>query len=313
MLTRYCLLLVALAGLPIPPNAAIAQEKKTPESSAPRELLGCWRAEEDRLLRFLPEKCHARTRGRLLVYRARYEPGVVVLQALRGKNRLRYTLEGDSLTILPAEDRGGADAKPVVYRRLAEVPAALELRPLPLGKPGTVPPDVLNEIQDELARRVREDQAVRKDPARRSDMRKVDTDNTAWLVQLVGEHGWIDATRFGARASNAAFLMVQHSGNLPLMLAALPEIEKDVRAKRLDAQPYALLYDRTMLYVGEYQRYGTQILPLGKVLLVLPMEDPEHVEQRRKELGLFSLERYLSFFKRGADDVKVRFADWNDL
>jgi len=101
---------------------------------------------------------------------------------------------------------------------------------------------------------------------------------------------------------------VQHSGHIPLMLAALPPIEKDVKAKRLNAQPYALLYDRLQINLGEKQRYGSQ---LGSnesgELVLMPLEDPARVEELRKEIGIFSLSKYLKFFEKqnGGKAVKM--------
>jgi hypothetical protein len=87
------------------------------------------------------------------------------------------------------------------------------------------------------------------------------------------------------------------------MLAALAPIEQDVKAKRLkDAQPYALLFDRTRLLLGEKQRYGTQIGADSKGgMVVLPLEDRQKVEEFRKEIGLFPLSKYLAAFGK---DVK---------
>jgi hypothetical protein len=131
---------------------------------------------------------------------------------------------------------------------------------------------------------------VRTDPGKRDEMAKVDADNTESLVKLVQEVGWIDVERFRAPTANHAFLIVQHSMHVPLMLAALPLIEKDVMAKRLAAQPYALLYDRLQIMLGEKQRYGTQIGSNDQgALVVLPLTDRKRVEELRKEIGLFPL------------------------
>jgi len=130
-------------------------------------------------------------------------------------------------------------------------------------------------------------------------MGAVDADNTAWLVKEVRELGWIDAQRFGRSASNTAFLIVQHSGDLPLMLAALPEIEKDLKSGVGDPQDFALLYDRLQLRLGNKQRYGTQIGMNEKgEPIVLPLEDHAHVEKLRKDLGLFPLTQYLAIMKQ---------------
>jgi hypothetical protein len=167
-------------------------------------------------------------------------------------------------------------------------------------------------VQEELAKRLQADQEVRKDllkgndperlkdPAKLQAMMKVDAANTAYLVGLVKEVGWIDVERFGVEAANAAFLLVQHSGDLPLMVAVLPLIEKDVKTKRLDGEPYALLYDRLQLMLGGKQRYGTQLGANDKdEPVVAALEDRAKVDQYRKELGMTPLADYLKLFESG--------------
>jgi len=173
------------------------------------------------------------------------------------------------------------------------------LEPFPLGAARPVPAEVADAIRTELATRRERDQEVRKDPARRAEMPEVDSDNTAWLRRTVGEWGWIDTERFGAPAAGAAFLLVQHSGDLPLMLAALPEIEREVHAGRLDGQDFALLFDRLQVMQERPQRYGTQIIedPNGEGWIVAPLEDPAGVDARRAGLGLEPLADYLERFE----------------
>ena len=119
------------------------------------------------------------------------------------------------------------------------------------------------------------------------------------LRGVVAELGWIDRERFGRVAANDAFLIVQHSGDLPLMLAVLPHIEAAVRERQASAQDFALLYDRTRMRLGHRQRYGTQLVgKLDGKLWLFPLEDPERVEERRTEIGLFPLATYLSLLER---------------
>jgi hypothetical protein len=195
------------------------------------------------------------------------------------------------------------------YRKLDHVPPELEPAPLAL------------ERSAGLVRRARAcDPGRARDAARpirrcartRRSTRAiaVDADNTARLRELVRDVGWIDVDRFGPEASDAAFLIVQHSGNLALMLAALPRIELDVRRKLLDAQAYALLYDRVQVMLGEKQRFGTQ---LGHAAdgsyVVMPLEDRARVDDFRREIGLFPLKQYLEFLQEHTPMKDVRFAD----
>ncbi len=94
------------------------------------------------------------------------------------------------------------------------------------------------------------------------------------------------------------------------MLAALPAIESDVKAKRLDAQPYALLFDRLKVTLGEKQRYGTQLGSDEKGnLVMMPLEDRSRMEELRKEIGLFPFADYLKLIEKQSPGKPVRFAD----
>ena len=94
------------------------------------------------------------------------------------------------------------------------------------------------------------------------------------------------------------------------MMAALPEIETDVKSGRIDGQPYALLYDRLQLYLGYKQKYGTQIgSNADGAPVVFPLIDREKVESYRKELGIFPLKTYLHFFEKRTGKKTVFMGD----
>jgi hypothetical protein len=286
---------------------------QNPEHAKPvpdfaKGLLGCWQddGDKDSVVCFEARKCIFARLGKpdTLRMRAIYEPGKVVTYSWGRKAEylFRPTDQGLILT--------GPDRKTKLYKKLEKTPAEVEVRPLPLGEAQNLSKERVQSIRRELADRTTRDQEVRTNPAKRVDMEKVDSDNTSFLIKLVKEVGWIDVERFGAKASNDAFLLVQHSGHLPLMLAALPLIEKDVKAKRLDAQPYALLFDRLHIMLGEKQRYGTQIGTNEKGELVVPaLEDPKRVEELRKSIGLFPLTKYLEFFEKENGGRPVRIQD----
>jgi RNA polymerase sigma factor (sigma-70 family) len=279
------------------------------EGPADAQLLGAWRGDKGKEtvhVLFQADKCTLQGKEGTQAFRATYEPGLVLLKIYGKKLRVQATLKDGILTLTwPDENK-----TQVAYRKLDAVPAELVLKPLALGDPREVPEEKLKAVQRELAKRYKADQAVRadlvgdpqkaNDPKKVKEMVKVDSDNTAYLVKTVKEVGWIDVPRFGKEASDAAFLLVQHSANVPLMLAALPLIEKDVQAKRLDGQPFALLYDRLQLMTGGKQRYGTQLGANDKDEPVVPaVEDRAKVDQYRKELGMVPLAEYLKLFETG--------------
>ncbi len=229
-------------------------------------------------------------------------------------------LEGDRLALTWTPTPSPFSPSPATesrrYQKLAETPAVFRLTPLALGEPGPLDPDRVAAIQGELAARKARDQEVRQPftaggnpgPEAMARLSEVDRANTAWLGELVREVGWIDARRFGPEAANAAFLLVQHSGHLPLMLAALPEILEDVEAGVLAGSAYALLYDRTRLNLGEPQRYGSQLTWDADGLFVAPLADPAGVDARRAELGMKTLAEYLGLFgeRDGGRAIPIR-------
>jgi hypothetical protein len=277
------------------------------EPTAPdctKELMGCWQHETDAnaLLNFEPARCTIAAGGQLSIFSAVYEPGTVKLSLMGHKLNAQFSISEGVLTITRDND-----AKR--YKKLDHVPDEVQLKPLEFGPPSSIAPAKVTQIQDELAKRFKTDQGVRTDPNRRNEMQKVDAENTEYVTKIVKEFGWIDVTRFGNETSNTAFLIVQHSGKLPLMLAALPEIEKDLKAGKLhDGQAYALLYDRIQTNTGGKQRYGTQIgTQEDGTMFVFPLEDRANVDKLRKEIGMFPLKQYLSYFEQNGK--KVKFVD----
>jgi hypothetical protein len=139
-------------------------------------------------------------------------------------------------------------------------------------------------------------------------MLRVDAENTAWLRGLIQRVGWIARDRFGAEAAGAAFILVQHSGDVRLMLTALPQIERELPTGSGNGQDYALLYDRTMTHLAEAQRYGTQASQdADGGWVVRCLEREPMVDDHRARLGLPPLGDYLSMLAEayGVDGVGV--------
>jgi hypothetical protein len=296
--------IITLVCLALSLWAQAADGTPTPTSTAtndPQKLLGCWKnIESGDLVRFEAAKFTQYSKGGLGFCSAKYEPGKVIVSMQGQKVEIAYTLKDKQVTL-------NAQGTIQVFEKLDNVPDEVILKPFSFGKADKLAPEKVKEIQAECKKRVVEDQAVRTNPARQSEMGTVDSDNTAWLRKVCGEIGWLDCGRFGEETSHAAFLFVQHSGDLPLMVAVLPEIEKDLKAGKMrDGQSYALLYDRMKLHLGEKQRFGTQVSSNQEGdIVVLPIEDKNKVEQYRKELGIFPHSQYLEFFKQRGGSGKI--------
>jgi hypothetical protein len=128
----------------------------------------------------------------------------------------------------------------------------------------------------------------------------VTIENREYLKALIQELGWIDLHRFGDEGSGNAIILAQHSGDLPLMVAILPFVEKECKGAGESSVMYAILYDRLQLNLGRKQRFGTQVgMDSEGHPMVLPLEDASKVEQFRKEIGLPPLAEYLKLASEG--------------
>jgi hypothetical protein len=91
------------------------------------------------------------------------------------------------------------------------------------------------------------------------------------------------------------FMVIQHA-DLPIQEKYLPMIREAAAAGRAQPRHLAMLEDRVALREGRKQRYGTQLKwnESVKAYRIAPMEDPDHVDERRKAVGLSPLAIYLA-------------------
>lgn len=128
------------------------------------------------------------------------------------------------------------------------------------------------------------------------ELDKIDSENNKLIKQVISEHGLVTISKFGQEASMYAFLLVQHMSDdeLPVMIDYLQRMKDNI--KDINKQYLALLEDRVLIYSGKKQIYGTQLTlndSTGKYES-LHIEDPDNVNIRRSEIGLGTLEEYLS-------------------
>ena len=283
-----------------------------PEERAEPGLVGVWEAptaEQPGLLSIESERVVWR-RGEDTRYSvARIDEGGLNLFFYGSVERVPVEWTGEGLLV--------GDDPPVLYRRSSEDAAALEPVALEVAEMATLDGARRDALVAELLERGERDQEVRaaaqesSSPSALGDMLRVDRDNTARMIELLADVGWIDAERFGTDAARAAFLIVQHSGNLALMSACLPHIHADWEAGRIAGSSYALMHDRLELDLGRPQVYGSQILglPTNNSFVVGPLVDPAAVDERRATVGLEPLGDYLARF---ADDLgAIGHFDWD--
>ena len=115
--------------------------------------------------------------------------------------------------------------------------------------------------------------------------------NSEKLKKIVKEYGWPTIDMVGKTASQAAWLIAQHSDkDRQFQLSVLYLMKPLAKEKKIAPSNFAYLYDRT----HQPQLYGTQGECKSEVFVPFEMELPESVESRRKEIGMQSLKDYIA-------------------
>lgn len=128
-------------------------------------------------------------------------------------------------------------------------------------------------------------------------MGKQDSLNLIAVTAILDERGWLGADVIGDKGNATLFLVIQHA-DLETQLKYLPMMQKAVEKGKARASSLALLEDRINLRQGKKQIYGSQIGtdPESGEYYVLPLENPDKVDERRAEVGLGPLAEYTRRF-----------------
>ena len=128
-------------------------------------------------------------------------------------------------------------------------------------------------------------------------MKDQDSINLVKIKKILDEHGWHGSDIIGDQGNTTLFLVIQHS-DLETQEKYLPMMREAVQKGNAKAQDLAFLKDRVALRKGERQIYGSQIGPDPETgeWTVAPLIDPDNVDKRRAEVGLGTLQDYISNF-----------------
>lgn len=124
-----------------------------------------------------------------------------------------------------------------------------------------------------------------------------DSLNLIKVKEILDNKGWLGPKIIGQQGNSTLFLVIQHS-DLETQENYLPMMKEAVKNGNADPSSLALLEDRVALGKGKKQIYGSQIGRndvTGKYY-VLPLIDPDNVNKRREEVGLGSIQEYISIW-----------------
>ena len=113
------------------------------------------------------------------------------------------------------------------------------------------------------------------------------------VTKILDEFGWLGADVVGERGNTTLFLVIQHS-DIKVQQKYLPVMRDAVKNGKANPADLALLEDRVALREGRKQIYGSQVrFDANGEFWVSPLEDPDHVDARRAEVGLGPIADYL--------------------
>jgi hypothetical protein len=138
-------------------------------------------------------------------------------------------------------------------------------------------------------------------------MRQQDAVNLVKVTNILDVWGWLGSDKIGAAGNVTLFLVIQHA-DLKTQEQYLPMMRDAVKEGRAHADDLALLEDRVALRQGRRQLYGSQIgrNPETGAYYISPLEDPDHVDTRRAEVGLPALAAYISHWGLTWDVVQYK-------
>jgi hypothetical protein len=156
------------------------------------------------------------------------------------------------------------------------------------------------QLLSELQRRVDQDQEARRSWLRSPSDRElanrvdeIDSDNVAWLRNLIDGGGFPTATDVGEVGVHLAWILLQHADQAPdLQRRLLPTLAKRYESRELSPTDLARYTDRVLLAMKKPQRYGTQFDWQSRTFKLPDHRTVAEINAHRRELGLMSLEDY---------------------
>ncbi len=115
---------------------------------------------------------------------------------------------------------------------------------------------------------------------------EVDIFNTKRMKEIVAEIGWPTTSKVGSEGSDDAWLLVQHADHDVSFQEFCLELMKEANESEVKRVHIAYLEDRIRKNKKVGQLYGTQFTQENGQHIPLPIEDEEHVNERRAALGM---------------------------
>lgn len=139
---------------------------------------------------------------------------------------------------------------------------------------------------------------------------QIDLQNRQWLRPVLQACGWPEVSVVGEQAAKSAWLIAQHADMDPdFQLFAAGLMKVAVLRHEADGKLLALLVDRNARMQKQPQTYGMQYRLENGVVRFLPIKDPAHLDDRRKEIGLEPFACHVHEVQRDNNNGNVEWPD----
>ncbi len=134
------------------------------------------------------------------------------------------------------------------------------------------------------------------------EMAKLHNRNAKILNDIIDTIGYPTIDKVGKEAGEATWLVIQHSIAQPSFMKKCVELlENAVSENKAEPRNLAYLTDRIAVLEGKHQLYGTQFdWDENGELSANPFDDLTKVNQRRKGIGLNTLEEQTKIIRKQA-------------
>jgi len=124
-----------------------------------------------------------------------------------------------------------------------------------------------------------------------------DSLNLVKVVNIIDRYGWLGPQDVGMNGSQALFLVIQHA-SLATQQKYLPLIRTAEKNGKTLSSNLAILEDRINMREKKKQIYGSQVFKnkLTGEMCFYPIADPDHVDDKRKAMGLQPIADYAKLF-----------------
>lgn len=147
---------------------------------------------------------------------------------------------------------------------------------------------------------VRASYADEQDPEAIRTVQAIDQAHADRLKEIVDQIGWPTRDLVGLKATQAAYMVIQHAGHdVDFQNSCLTMMVDLVKQGELPASYIALLTDRIRVFSDQPQVFGTQMKmsrnELGVMIPVptVPIEDPANLNDRRALMGMVPHEQFV--------------------